>query len=363
MMEFVRVVLCLLVSFLLVELGTSDTQWSKQTKCWTKKKGVCVSTVSDDWKCPFPDGKSTPFGCPKDHICCIPNKKARARKVVPGGCGFPPLFKKTSADRIVGGWGVKPGELPWQVLLRPSRFWKNDKFPPPNPFCGGSIIHKDWVLSAAHCFGQVSPVQPNRPDDLRVVTGVINVKDSAKNDSKPVQVHAAQKIIMHPKYDPNTDRNDIALIKMARPIEFNDYSAPVCLPEAKEDLQNTICTVSGWGIINSTTEVTSTFLRGLNIPVIPTSTCRKIHHDKDVLNAIFKTNLCTLFVAGGRDACGGDSGGPLACRMNSGQYILGGVVSWGDADGCAIKKLPGVFTQVSDYVDWIEKTTGINFPS
>ena len=109
--------------------------------------------------------------------------------------------------------------------------------------------------------------------------------------------------------------------------------------------------------------VTSTYLRALNIPVIPTTTCKKIHHAKDVLNMIFRTNLCTLFVAGGRDACGGDSGGPLACRMNSGQYILGGVVSWGDADGCALKKLPGVYTQVSDYVGWIEKTTGIDFPA
>ena len=80
-------------------------------------------------------------------------------------------------------------------------------------------------------------------------------------------------------------------------------------------------------------------------------------------SVVSKTNLCTLFVAGGRDSCGGDSGGPLACRMNSGQYILGGVVSWGDDDGCAQEKLPGVYTQVSHYIGWIKKTTGVKFPS
>lgn len=90
--------------------------------------------------------------------------------------------------------------------------------------------------------------------DLRVVTGIIKIENSAKNNSKPVQVREASKIIMHPKYDPNTDRNDLVLIKLKYPLEYNDYTAPVCLPAPKEDFENTICTVSGWGIINSTTE-------------------------------------------------------------------------------------------------------------
>ena len=95
-------------------------------------------------------------------------------------------------------------------------------------------------------------MEPKYVGNVRVVSGIINVRDVEKNDSNPVQVHRAEKIIMHPEYDMKTVRNDIALIKMARPIKFNDYAVPVCLPAAKEDLQNIICTVSGWGYTHGT---------------------------------------------------------------------------------------------------------------
>lgn len=102
----------------------------------------------------------------------------------------------------------------------------------------------------------------------------------------------------------------------------------------------------------------SSKLRAVHIPVIPWERCNKTHLEKSRENTVFKSNICVNFAAGGRDACDGDSGGPLACQMLTGQNIVAGVVSWGDADGCA-KGIPNVLTEVQAYLDWIHAKTGL----
>ena len=80
--------------------------------------------------------------------------------------------------------------------------------------------------------------------------------------------------------------------------------------------------------------------------------------EKSKENTVFKSNICVNFASGGRDACDGDSGGPLACQMANGQHVVAGVVSWGDGDGCA-RGIPSVFTEVQAFLDWIQAKTGL----
>merc|ERR1712136_670817 len=71
---------------------------------------------------------------------------------------------------------------------------------------------------------------------------------------------------------------------------------------------------------------------------------------------VYDTNICAGYEAGGVDACQGDSGGPLVCyQQDDTNWVLHGITSWGD--GCAKARKPGVYTRVSKYISWINKTT------
>lgn len=71
--------------------------------------------------------------------------------------------------------------------------------------------------------------------------------------------------------------------------------------------------------------------------------------------------VCAGFKKGGKDSCAGDSGGPLLCNYDdksTNRYVLYGVTSYGE--GCGRKGKYGIYTKVSTYRDWIEKTISQN---
>lgn len=70
-------------------------------------------------------------------------------------------------------------------------------------------------------------------------------------------------------------------------------------------------------------------------------------------------NICAGVLAGGRDACNGDSGGPLIIRgRNAATDELVGLTSFGE--GCAQKNVPGGYTNVLKYISWIKDTIAAN---
>lgn len=62
--------------------------------------------------------------------------------------------------------------------------------------------------------------------------------------------------------------------------------------------------------------------------------------------------MCAGVLTGGKDSCQGDSGGPLFCTDDKGRFTVVGIVSRGYS--CAKPGTPGLYTKVSEYVEWIE---------
>ncbi|HMZ08398.1 MAG TPA: trypsin-like serine protease [Anaerolineales bacterium] len=249
--------------------------------------------------------------------------------------GVPPV------SPIVGGTVADAGEYPWQVAL----VFGNavDLFN--GQFCGGSLINAQWVLTAAHCVYDNGVT--SSPSSLDVVAGINNLSSSSAYQRRDVI-----QVIVHPSYNESNHDNDIALLQMASAITLggsgDGKTALIPLvPSNIGSLAGVTSTISGWGNTSSSSNVYLPELREVSVPIYDNSVCNDASHYNGPITG---NMLCAGLDAGGQDSCQGDSGGPLVI-LDGSQYKLAGVVSWGI--GCAEPMLPGVYTRVSNYVDWI----------
>ncbi|XP_059216727.1 serine protease nudel [Stomoxys calcitrans] len=236
--------------------------------------------------------------------------------------------------RIVGGSHSRPLEWPFVVAL-----YRNGNF-----HCGGTIYSELWIISAAHCVINFQNYY------YEVRAGLLR----RTSFSMATQIQPVSHIIVHQAYERRSMRNDLSLLRMSQPLQYNRWVKPICLPDvhrttAGEDWiwgprENALCTVVGWGAVREKGPGSDS-LRQVTIPI------RKGCTDKEDQEA---EDICAGDEEGGRDACQGDSGGPLFCQSVSSpqEWYLAGVVSHGN--GCARPKEFGVYTRVALFLDWIE---------
>ena len=156
---------------------------------------------------------------------------------------------------------------------------------------------------------------------------------------------------IHPNYDRSSQKNDIAIITLKRPARMDGALAPICLPQRSRTYEGELGTVTGWG--------TTTFggssskrLKQVTMPIWTNRECASAFPT----HTIEPTMLCAGEKQGGKDSCQGDSGGPLMMEGPRRRYMIIGVVSWGIK--CGQPNSPGVYTRVSEYLDWIAENTG-----
>ncbi|KAG7162526.1 Chymotrypsin-like protease CTRL-1-like 3 [Homarus americanus] len=209
----------------------------------------------------------------------------------------PSLLRKSSckcgirlSSKIVGGQPVTINQYPWNVALLNTITGL--------AFCGGAIIN----------------------DFISVDKLLVRVGETSRQGQSTLQV-PVQSIIVHPNYSGITS-DDIALVKLARPLEYNEKILPVCLARGREDINNEKAIVTGWG--RKTFEgALLDELHEVKIKVLPTRKCRR--KSEYNFSEVHKKIICAL--GPGKDAC----------QVVNTTYMVGVVKMVGDVEMVGVK--------------------------
>ncbi|CAG0913751.1 unnamed protein product [Notodromas monacha] len=286
--------------------------------------------------------------------------------------------------RIVGGHAASERSMNWIVSLTHNGI----------VFCSGTLLNLNWIVTAAHCFcvwansrtkidyktvfyqacGGMTRLTSANPDMQCRDVSIIVVHELYLGMKQAVQktlilfelsmdvrslgtrcndecacvplFRTLQCLRSQMKQAVQPFHNDIALAKVSKPFYFNLAVNRLCLPERGVPIPDGLeCIVAGWGALSFGNQEKPDHLQEVTVPLM--ANCAE--YMPDVQKNIDK-HFCAGYREGGKDSCTGDSGGPLVCPHHSG-YVLFGITSYGKS--CAGPKSPGVYTRVSNYVDWI----------
>ncbi|CAH2063899.1 unnamed protein product, partial [Iphiclides podalirius] len=229
------------------------------------------------------------------------------------------------SGQIIGGRPSSVTRHPYQVSMVMNG----------NSFCGGFIISRDYVLTAAHC------VLNTAPSAIRLRVG------STRRDSGG-RIVAVTNVTVHPQYGRPRFDNDIAALRLARPLDFTAAIRPIRLPQPLQPVPLVRLTVTGWGLTAPRGRRIPRIMMEAHVPVVPHWLCRLSYGDS-LTNNMFCGGH---FLIGGVSSCQGDSGGPAVFRGT-----VFGVVSF--ARGCALPLSPTVFTNIAALRDWVTENTGV----
>lgn len=235
--------------------------------------------------------------------------------------------------KIVGGKPASAGAFPWQVSLGVS--WIADPYSA--HFCGGSVYSDRWIITAAHCAEDLTPLQV-------VITAGTNrlVATATRRNVK--------RIIVHKDYNATTTDNDVALMELMDPLPLgSEIKSVTLLPLSSEDsllIEGAHLVVTGWGATQEGGQPVRDLRYLDDLPYVTRATCnRPLAYD----GRITENMICAG--RAGIDSCQGDSGGPLTVETET-VPKLAGIVSWGE--GCARPNKFGIYTRVAKYTDWVE---------
>ncbi|XP_047568339.1 kallikrein-12 isoform X5 [Lutra lutra] len=216
-------------------------------------------------------------------------------------------LSQPAKEKITEGQECARHSQPWQVGL----------FESTNLRCGGVLIDRRyWVRLGEHSLSRLDWTEQIRRSGFSVT---------------------------HPGYQgaQHNHDNDLRLLRLGTPVRLTRSVQPLPLPTTCA-AAGTKCQISGWGITNQPWNPFPDLLQCLNVSIVSSATCQTVFPGR------ITDNMVCAIGTEGADACQGDSGGPLVCGG-----VLQGLVSWGTVEPCGQKGIPGVYTNICKYVDWI----------
>jgi secreted trypsin-like serine protease len=252
---------------------------------------------------------------------------------------------------IVGGTDAPAHAYPFMASIHWVLNWPS---PSSSHTCGGALISRRWVLTAAHCLtespalGRLDVLLGNH--DHRIIEPGLTRVEVDRSVS-----------IIHPDWvsGGGVGPEDMALLYMFDQVTYTTIIQAIALPP-REHIPTGTAIAAGWGSTGPLGLTLPNILQHTELQFIDIPTCRAQFNAANLNGSLVDyTNVCTGGRAGGGLAvCSGDSGGPLFQRQGAG-FVIHGVVSWGVVP-CGSNNMPsGVFKRVSAYTDWIEEHTGL----
>ncbi|XP_051550328.1 granzyme-like protein 1 isoform X2 [Myxocyprinus asiaticus] len=221
---------------------------------------------------------------------------------------------------IINGTEAKPHSRPYMVSLQHKE----------KHICGGFLVSKDFVMTAAHCF-----------TERQYLTVMVGAHDLNSGSSRM----AVKFYHIHPGYDSKTLQNDIMLLQLNGTAKQSKKVKWISIPKKDKDNKYSKCSVAGWGK-QSTNGIPSNRLMEVDVTIIDKKACQKYWK-----KYYYPTKM--LCAGGHGGFCQGDSGGPLVCDKTA-----VGVVSFNENGNCDSPTLPNVYTKISMFLTWINAILG-----